>query len=193
MKKVLFIIFIALITVVTGFSEETEKQGIFDMDEIPLSITYFGETVTHPGLMIGSEVELAGNGRHHLLWTANIGTYVHVRNHVGLFVNSEIGWRVTRPSGYFMDAFLGLGYLHVWPQGTVYEVVNNTVQEVTATGSPKFMPTFSWGFFGWQFDRFSIHSRLQFFGEYPYNSYMLPHITVQLGATIYFDTKKGRE
>ncbi|MDR1566548.1 MAG: hypothetical protein LBS48_04595, partial [Treponema sp.] len=67
---------------------------------IPINISYFGDSLLHPGIEIGYE-----NTFYKLFkftsfnFTASLGYYVHQRNHAGLFLNAGINWRLTFPIG----------------------------------------------------------------------------------------------
>ncbi len=164
--------------------------------KLPLTVCYFGETITHPGLSVGTELSLNGNAVHNLFVTANIGSYLHVRNHAALFINTEFGYRITARSGYYFEVLAGAGYMHTWLDGTVYEIGDDgLVYEIADPGRPAFMPSVTVGLFGWDFSKknlgnFRTFIRLQAFGQYPYNTVMLPHLALQAGVTYYFPTRQ---
>jgi len=60
-----------------------------------------------------------------LFVSGNVGCYKHKRNHLGLFINSEIGFRKTRNKGMKYEYLLGIGYLHTFLQGDTYQVNND--------------------------------------------------------------------
>lgn len=62
-----------------------------------LTLAYFGETLTHPGVTIGAERAFWRSGGHELLTTTNFGAYHHAGNHNGLFLNGELGYCFTSP------------------------------------------------------------------------------------------------
>jgi hypothetical protein len=148
---------------------------------------YFGETIFHPGLMAGVEYRLLDGDWGALFVTGNLGSYVHVRNHVGAFLDSELGYRFTYASGYQLEALAGLGYLHTFLAAPVYEVdAAGHVNRVFDAGRPAFMPTFALGT-GWRFDKFAPFLRLQAFGQYPFNHQLLPHAALLLGARFWLE------
>jgi len=149
---------------------------------LTFSLAYFGEFLFHPGAMGGVEYSLLDRPWGTLFVTGNLGLYVHVRNHVGVFVDSEFGYRHTFGSGYELEALAGLGYLHTFLAAPVYEVDDaGHVDKVVNGGRPHIMPTFSVGT-GWRFEHVAPFLRVQAFGEYPFNRHLLMHFALLLGA-----------
>jgi hypothetical protein len=164
--------------------------SIFGQEKIiPISINYFGETFSNPGIEIGYENTFYKGFN----FTASIGTYIHQRNHVGLFLCSGLNWRHTFPIGYSMEFGLALGYLHTWAHGgKIYTVDNNgNISEKPNYGRPHFMPMVKLGLLGWDFRKkanipLRLNADIVGFGQYPFNTYLLPHIAVKIGGTYYF-------
>jgi hypothetical protein len=156
--------------------------------EISVNLSYFGETIVHPGFEIGYENTFFKGFN----FTVSIGTYVHQRNHTGLFLNGGINWRHTFPIGYSPEIGIGLGYLHTWPHGgPVYAVDDNDNLSITRSGRSHFMPTVKLGILGWDLRQktnipMRINTDIVVFGQYPFNSYMLPHFALKIGGTYYF-------
>ena len=165
---------------------------------IPINFSYFGETVTRPGFVIGYEKAF-----HRLFYvTVSLGTYVHQRNHTGLFLSAALNWRHAFSSGYSPQFGIGLGYLHTWEHGgptyTVGDDGNVSIRP--RTGRPHFMPSVKLGLFGWDFrQRTSIPMRINtdiiMFGQYPFNNFILPRVALRVGATYFFELRhnRGRE
>ena len=160
-----------------------------DKRTIPINISYFGDSILHPGIEIGYE-----NTFYKLFnYTASIGSYIHQRNHVGLFLNAGINWRYTFPIGYSMEFGLGLGYLHKWEHGGDTYVVddNGNVSIKPKYGQPRFMPQVKLGLLGWDFRKktnlpLRLNADIVGFLEYPFNTYWLPHVALKIGGTYYF-------
>jgi len=162
--------------------------------EIPINFSYFGEVGTRPGIEIGYEYHFYKGFN----LTGSIGTYVHQRNHTGLFFNGGLNWRHTFPVGYSMEFGIGLGYLHTWEHGGLTYVVdkNGNVSTKTKIGHPHFMPSVKLGLLGWDFRLktnipLRINSDLIIFGRYPYNNYMMPHAALKIGATYFYNFNKN--
>ncbi len=155
-----------------------------------ISLAYFGEFVTHPGVTISAERYLFNNGTYQVFVGAQAGGYVHRRNHTGLFVGLETGHRITMKSGLFFDQHLGLGYLHTFLNGgDVFEAdALRGAYEVKDGGRGHVMPSVSVGT-GWTFrdgagqPRWSVFARPVVFWQYPFNNYALVHPALQAGAT----------
>jgi hypothetical protein len=160
-----------------------------DRRVIPINISYFGETLVHPGFVIGYE----NNFFRSFNFTVSIGTYIHYRNHAGLFLNAGLNWRHTFPIGYSMEFGFGLGYLHTWVHGGNIYIVDDdgNVSIKPNRGRPHFMPSLKIGLLGWDFrKRTEIPLRLNadiiIFGRYPFNNFILPHVAMRIGGTYYF-------
>ena len=99
--------------------------SVFGQDSgktIPINVSYFGETIVHPGLEIGYE-----NGfLQHFNYTVSAGTYLHQRYQTGLFINAGVNWRYTFSFGYSIELGLGLGYLHTWQHGGDTYIVDDS-------------------------------------------------------------------
>jgi hypothetical protein len=154
-----------------------------------VTLGYFGETITHPGLFAGYEHNLRPQKRFQLLLTLTAGGYVHRRNHTGLFSEAGLGQRLTFRSRFFLEQFISIGYLHTFLNGgPVYEVKDNgAVSKSSNTGRSHVMPSVSLGF-GWNVawsERLPLlfFVRPRVFWQYPFNNYALPHLALQAGLT----------
>ncbi|WNG29904.1 hypothetical protein F0U62_42265 [Cystobacter fuscus] len=154
---------------------------------LPLTVAYFGETLVHPGLTVGTELSLVRGGSGAIILTGNLGGYVHPRNHVGLFASAEVGGRLTASFGLYGELLAGAGYLHTFLQGPAYVVSpDGAVQPAADTGRPSLLPTASLGL-GWDLQRngvapLALFTRVTLFGQFPFNHRLLPHAAVQLGV-----------
>jgi len=184
MKKFLTIIFLAI----TYIANAQENNRV-----IPVNFSYFGETILHPGIEIGYENTFYKGFNY----TASIGTYIHQRNHVGLFLSGGLNWRHTFSFGYSPEIGLGLGYLHTWEHGgSTYKVDDDgNVSIKQKYGHPHFMPSIKLGVFGWDLrEKTNIPMRINAdaiaFGQYPFNNYILPNVALKVGVTYYFKLKQ---
>lgn len=158
-----------------------------DAAPLRLSVAYFGETATHPGLIVGFEHRAWEAGWHQAVLGANLGGYRHPGNHMGLFLDGALGYRLTFPSRLSLEAFVGLGYFHTRLDGQVFAAGPAGVEAVTDWGRPALMPSLALGC-GVDADRLGLagtraFTRLKLFGQYPYNAYTLPHVATQVGLT----------
>ena len=154
-----------------------------------VTLGYFGETITNPGLFFGYEYNLRPQKLYQLHLSANAGGYHHSHNHTGLFSEIQIGQRYTFGSGLFVEQLLGVGYLHTFLSGgKIYEVSEpGAISEARNSGRGHFMPSLSLGF-GLnlaQKDKapLLLFLRPKAFLQYPYNGYALSHAAVLIGIT----------
>ena len=179
-KKVYSIVF-AMILFSVNFIYGQDKR------EIPINLSYLGETIVHPGIEIGYENTFFKGFNY----TVSIGAYVHQRNHTGLFLSSGINWRHTYPIGYSPEIGIGLGYLHTWAHGgNTYTVDDNGNVSITRSGRPHFMSSIKLGILGWDLRQktnipIRINTDIIVFGQYPFNNYLLPHFALKIGGTYY--------
>ena len=181
-KKIFLIVLIIIGNFI--FAQETNRI-------IPINLSYFGETIVHPGFEIGYENTFFKGFN----FTVSIGTYVHQRNHSGLFLSGGINWRHTFPIGYSPEIGIGLGYLHTWAHGgSTYTVDDSGNVSITRSGRPHIMPSVKLGILGWDLRQktnipIRINTDIILFGQYPFNNYILPHFALKIGGTYYFTFK----
>ena len=164
-----------------------------------INVAYFGKSVTRPGIKIGtdlcefrikSRIKARGDtiSRRFIL-SSNIGYYYHFRNHHGLFLNSEIGYRIIYQGGLYLQFDIGAGYLRTFMASRTYEVNSNgEIQKIPFAGSNKFMPStgiiLGKEFTGQKNKLKRIYCQVGGFLQYPYNTMWLPDLTLELGTTI---------
>ena len=141
------------------------------------SVALMGEFLTHPGVVVGLEHPVSD----HAVLTWNLGSYVHVRNTVGVFTDVELGARHAFPSRFVLEGFAGVGYLHTFVQGPVYVVEADAVEHVTDPGRASFMPTVRFGVAA-EREALTPFAHLQVFGQYPFNTQVLPHVALVVGV-----------
>lgn len=178
-KKMLILLFCLISTQI--FSEQKY-----------LSLGYYGELLSHPGVISTLELPLYDNQKSNLFWTVRAGGYNHYLSYSALFVGSEIGYRYTWKSGFNLHTLVGLNYMHKFLDSPVYEFSEDGIlTEVSDVGSSHFMPSVGFGM-GYTLlkgtdNPMTIFSRTEFFGEYPYNTYILPHVTTCFGVRLQLD------
>jgi hypothetical protein len=169
-----------------------------------IGISYLGENLSHYGFKIKTEfpifIKNKTKTRHNgntinkqkvIFVAGNFGSYIHKRNNVALFVNSEIGYRKIRKKGFKYEFLLGLGYLHTFLLGDTYEVSDDgSINRVNLAGQSNLMVPFSFGI-GYDFSffykqPFSININPGFFIQYPYNIAVAIRPTVEASVYYYF-------
>jgi hypothetical protein len=196
MKKTAIIILCLLVHNLIFAQNDSTKRISFDF-------SYFGENLFQPGYKLGAEYELWAknktrtkrNGnkidkKYELLLTGNISNYVHFRNHIGLLLNSEIGYRYIRKKGFMYETSLGVGYLHTFLQGDTYKVTDdNEVKRVKFAGQSNFSWSFSFGigkdYSFKQGKPWAWHIKYVRFMQYPFGSGYIYHSAIELGVIHY--------
>ena len=166
-------------------------------DGFPITISYFGEMFTHPGIIAGCELGLVSGSGHSLFTTLNLGSYIHRRNHIPVFAAAELGYRYTFNSGFNLHVLAGAGYFHKFLDAPIFSLSDGGPVEIPNTGSPHLMVSASLGL-GWNLSKKSsvpldLFLRAQVFGEYPFNSYILLHPVLQLGTRIFLEEGKNEK
>jgi hypothetical protein len=168
-------------------TEHTLKESTRRENKLKISAGYFGETLSHLGVILGIEHCPYGNDRYQFLWGTNIGGYVHVRNNTSIFIREHWGQRITFKSGVFIDQFIGLGYLHHFSSGgKIFDILpNGAVVNIPNSGRPMIMPSVSVGT-GYNIMRstginLQIYFRPELFWKAPFNGYYLTHFALNAG------------
>ncbi len=168
---------------------------------LEMNISYFGETITHPGLKIGMESALSQKSREKIKRTGktftkrkllflatSLGGYHQHRFHTGIFINGEIGYRVTKKKGIKTELLVGLGYLRTFVDGDTYGVDDSgNIHRQRHEGQSGVMPSIAFGVgkdlrFTEQ-GAWSWHIRPSLYFQVPYNHTYLPHFILETGMT----------
>ena len=187
MKSLLLII--SLLGSTLSFAQDTGSQK----GTLPLTITLFSESVSLPnfrnifknpnlGIRIGTELYYSKNESRQLIQTINLGYYYHKDFQNGLYLSSEFGYRKFFNNA-FVDATVGVGYLLINSALPRYERNGNDYERIGNTFG-RIMPTIGLGA-GYRFDKVSIFSRYEMFGETPFNYKgvpALPHKAIHVGT-----------
>ncbi|MBI2730877.1 MAG: hypothetical protein HYX40_09030 [Sphingobacteriales bacterium] len=122
-----------------------------------------------------------------LIVSADIGFYRYPFNHSGLYFSPAIGKRYYDVKPYYFELLLNAGMLRTFYDGSVYTVDNTgNVKELKKYGRYYFTTGFA-GVFGHDFERskkpkpFALQVKPFFWIQYPYNSYLLPHLSLEVG------------
>ena len=186
--------FLLFITISVHSKGQLNGEGLKKFD-----IAYFGKSVTRPGIKIGTdlfEFRIKSNSKtsgdtisHSFIVSSNIGYYCHFRNHHGLFLNSEIGYRIMYQGGFYMQFDIGAGYLRTFLTSRTYEVNGNgDIRKIPFAGSSKFMPVtliiLGKELNGQKNIMERVYCRIGGFLQYPFNTMWLPDLTLEIGTTI---------
>ena len=183
------------ITISINSMAQLNGEGLTKID-----IAYFGKTVTRPGIKIGTDLRefrskshsktIGDTISHSFILSSNIGYYCHFRNHHGLFLNSELGYRIMYQGGFYMQFDIGAGYLRTFLTSRTYEVNSKgEIRKIPFAGSNKFMPVtgiiLGKELKGKKNKLERIYCRIGGYLQYPYNTMWLPDLTMEIGTTIY--------
>lgn len=107
---------------------------------------YFGHTITHPGLVFEMEYETNISSTMSLPFRIDLGFYTHPRNHNGLFLDFNYGFRRYFKSGLFLEQSFGLGVLATALNNDVFTVdKDGKVSETSKLNTPQLTPTVTLG------------------------------------------------
>jgi len=187
--KIIFVV-VYILTFYCGHTQENTNQWA---KQIPFTITFFSESVSLPnfrnifknpnlGIRIGTELYYSKNESRQLIQTINLGYYYHKDFQNGLYLSSEFGYRKFFNKA-FLDATIGAGYLLIHSALPRYERNGNDYERIGNTFG-RIMPTIGLGA-GYQFDKVSVFSRYEMFGETPFGYKgvpVLPHKALHVGT-----------
>jgi hypothetical protein len=150
---------------------------------------YFGQTLTHPGVVLEFEMEHSYSERASLPVRIDLGAYVHPRSHYGLFLDVNAGFRQYFKSGLFVEEGIGAGIFQSWLHSDqVYEVGDDGMINETSRINPSdFMPSLTLGL-GYNLTKDSekrnlIWLRPKVYWQVPYKTTCTYNFAVQLGFT----------
>jgi hypothetical protein len=162
---------------------------------INLSGGYFGEVITHPGIVAGIEKEHAFTSNISMLTRLDLGFYNHPRNHAAVFLDISRGSRRYLNNGIFFEQFLGIGTMAEYYNEDVWHIDNNgNAVEVSRFGNFNFMPSVTLGTgYRFQSDRKKqqlLWLRPRIFWQLPFNNLALPHFALLAGYTFTIKTNE---
>lgn len=179
-------------------------QGLKDLT---INVSYFGESITHPGLKVGIEHSLWENSfqkttskgnqfnkKQSLFLSSNVGFYHHRRFHTALFVNGELGYRKVKKRGFKAEMLVGVGIMRTFLSGNTFSVLENGEIELQrGAGQYGFMPSLAVAFgkdLSFTKNRnWAFHIKPSIYFQVPYNHTILPHFALETGITYAFKSK----
>lgn len=177
-----------------SMNKNTDKEGLISRliynERVAVKFDYFGELVLHPGFSLGIDYTLAKKNWVTVHWDSDLGGYWHKWNNTALFAKTSVGTRFP-VSSLFVDLNLGVGYMHSFPAGKIYQrSADGGVEKAANWGHAHFMPTFS-ALLGWDGRRianlpFSIHIGAEAYLQSAVNHAFIPHAAAIVGFTYKF-------
>lgn len=155
---------------------------------LSLTAAYVAEELVHPGGQLGLEYALFRRSWLSFIAGANLGGFVHPRYVATLSFTGVLGVRATTPSGFLVDLTGELGYLHLFPDGAVYQVPDDgTPRQVPNLGRPAFRAGGTLGL-GFDFSRplklpLTVVLRVGAFGETRFSYGVILHPQVLLSVS----------
>ncbi len=158
---------------------------------IELQAAYYGEFITHPGLLLGAAYPFHQAGRHTFSGALQLGAYRHADNYRALFTGLETGYRYAFDAGPYLESTLGVAFQRSFTDGPLYRRVDGEVQRVDDWGRGVLIPSLSLGF-GWDLARnqlppVKLYTRFQLFGRYPVNGMLIPDFAMIMGVVYQTD------
>ena len=127
-----------------------------------------------------------------IITTSDVGFYRYPFNNTGLFLLQSAGYRYHKIKPYYFEWLVTIGVLRTFYDGTVYAVSDNGVVTTMGNFGRLYAITCFTTVFCHDFERnikpkpmsVSIHTSLWI--QYPYNSFILPHLSLQLSFSYHF-------
>ncbi len=128
--------------------------------------------------------------------TSEVGFYRYPFNNTGLFLQQLVGFRYHKTKPYFFEWLLTVGALRTFYEGTVYSVSD--------AGAVSTLPHFGRWYaitgittvFGHDWERsakpkpLALSVQPSLWVQYPYNSFILPHLSLQVSVQYHFPSFK---
>lgn len=184
-------------------AQENEKTVIYQEYSLgeyaPVSISYYGNFVTHPGVKVGFDWNLflvektkqkkttTRTIRNLYLISPSVAFYSQKGSHLGLVVMADFAWRHYTKKLFFTETSLGLGYFRKFNSGETWvENEDGSVSNIGNTSRGYFTPSVSFAF-GKQF-RLKSDQSIEVFTKVntnllmDYNTSVVPEFSLELGA-----------
>lgn len=207
--RTLVLLAVSLISIqkpVSGQGSRMNESG--DRLMMNLSISYYGDLELEdplriePGLMIDYTLAVISNRSkdprvyRQLSFKPSVGFYKRKDYHTGFLVWSQIGYKVIRPAGLYLEVTAGPGYLHTFYNAPVYvQEADGSFTEKGVDGDAHVIVGGELAL-GWDFYRNSnlpigAFASGGLYGRYPHNSDWVRHKFLKFGL-LYTFTKKQK-
>jgi hypothetical protein len=209
MKKLVFAAVLMFINTQFSFAQKSVTIRK-EMDKtLNVKAAYMG-SITYPGFKLGVEFPMfakektrtKANGVTKVklkerFITANLSLYHHSTVHTNLMLNAEWQMRKTRQNGWFTEFAPGLGLSRTFLDGTTYKInETGSFDKVSLAGHTYFMASVMGGV-GYDFN-VKKEKPIKAYFKYgllifaPFNSFILPRPTVELGVITSLSTFKKK-
>jgi hypothetical protein len=149
---------------------------------------YFGEMISHPGIVGEIERERLFTEQIGLSTRLDLGFYHHTGNNDVFFADISYGFRRYFKNGLFLEQYLGIGTMALYYNEDVWHIDSNgNATQVSKFGNFNLMPSISSGL-GYVLGRHSANPKFvwvrpKIFWQMPFNNMALPHVALQTGIT----------
>ena len=160
----------------------------FAQNRINIGAGYFGHTITHKGLVLEAEYEKLYSEKATLPIRLDLGFYNHLRNHTGIFLDFNAGYRRYFKSGLVLEESIGFGVLQTILNDPTFSVDDqNNVKKVSGLNQIDVIPSLTLGV-GYNLSRKKetlnmIWFRPKLFWQYPQKKSMVFGAALQVGFT----------
>jgi hypothetical protein len=189
-----------------------------DIKKMPIQLAAItnmdvGDPISYsPGMFLDVGIRLAGSSREKSKFGATqsvartkdrdfylkpfLGFYKREDYHTAVMVGTDLTFRSTGAGGFFWDANIGAGYMHLFFNAPVYVFENGTFEEKKFQGYANVIAKGSVNF-GWDFGKandglpIGVYTGAGFFFRYPNNSNWVRSPYLQLG--IMYTLKKDKK
>lgn len=158
---------------------------------ITYGLGYFGETLTHPGVVAFAETEKKISNHWVIPFKADLGFYHHKRSHTALFADLTMGIRHRSESPIYYGAGIGIGGMASWYNSDkgVYRVDDNlNIEKAGNYAGLDLMPSvyLELGYQIQSNEKYASHIWLapKVFWQYPSNEKAMMHYAIQVGYSI---------
>ena len=115
-------------------------------NRINIGAGYFGQTITYPGVVFEVEFEKVYSEKVSLPIRLDLGFYNHQRNHTGIFLDLNFGYRKYFKNGLVLEESVGFGVLQTILNDPTFSVDDqNNVEEVSRFNNPDVIPSVTLG------------------------------------------------
>ncbi len=127
-----------------------------------------------------------------IITTSDVGFYRYPFNNTGLFLLQSVGYKYYKNKPYYFELLVTIGVLRTFYDGTVYSVSDNGSITVLRNFGRLYAISGFTAVFGHNFERcaipkpMSVSIKPSLWVQYLYNSFILPHISLQLSLSYHF-------
>lgn len=115
-------------------------------NRINIGAGYYGHTITYPGVVFEAEYEKVYSEKVSIPIRLDLGFYNHFRNHIGTFLDLNVGYRKYFKNGFVLEESIGFGVLETILNDPTFSVDDqNNVEEVSRFNQPDLIPSVTLG------------------------------------------------